>query len=62
MTLLNESQVREKLGNTSRSTLYKYRRASEFPLPVKIENEGRNLWEEEDINAWLRARAVKQAM
>ncbi|WP_245222591.1 MULTISPECIES: AlpA family phage regulatory protein [Ruegeria] len=46
-------ELREKLGNRSRSSIYADLAAERLPKPVKL--GGRLLWIEEEIDSHLRA-------
>lgn len=56
MKYLSFSQLRQKLGDRSRSSIYRDVRAGRLPEPIKF---GHNLfWVEHEIDAALEARRV----
>ncbi|MEV8468817.1 AlpA family phage regulatory protein [Fluviibacterium sp. DFM31] len=52
-TYLTLNELREKLGNRSRSAIYADLAAGRLPQPIKL--GGRIYWPEGDIDAHLRA-------
>ncbi|QIG52535.1 AlpA family phage regulatory protein [Nordella sp. HKS 07] len=44
------------MGGISRSTLWRLRRAKDFPEPIKL-SPGRNAWFRSEYKAWLISRA-----
>jgi prophage regulatory protein len=55
--ILRKPTVRERIGNPSEATLWRWIRAGNFPAPIRI---GPNSvgWLETEINEWIAARAA----
>ena len=54
--LLTAAQVRQRFGNISDMTLWRWLKGElQFPQPIVINR--RRYWPENEINAWERARA-----
>ena len=49
------SEVQEMTGGISDTTIWRMRRAKQFPEPVSI-SPNRKAWRESDIEAWMNAR------
>jgi prophage regulatory protein len=56
-SLLNLNQLREKLGNRSRSAIYIDLEKGRLPQPLKL--GGRLYWPEGDVEVHLRAMSEK---
>lgn len=56
--LLDHDDLRPKGIKKSKSQLYRDGRAGMFPLPVR--HGSRNLWVEEEIDAWIAARIAER--
>jgi predicted DNA-binding transcriptional regulator AlpA len=55
--LLNRRQLRALIP-ASDMTIWRWQRANLFPLPINI--NGRNYWRLDEIETWLRDRAVSR--
>lgn len=57
-TMIAARKVRERVGQISDMTLYRWGRneALNFPQPTIIQR--RRYWSEEDIDTWLKTRAL----
>lgn len=53
---LRQAQVREMLGNISRTKLYNLRQGNSFPKAILA--EGISLWRCEDISNWVESYSV----
>lgn len=54
--LLTQTQVLDRIPVT-RGTLYHWRKAGTFPLPIRIGN--RTMWRESAITEWIAAREAE---
>lgn len=59
MKLINRQQTQAKLGNMSRSALYFAMENGLIPMPIKI--AGKLLWDENEIDAFLRLKFKERA-
>ena len=55
--LIPLATVLERTGHISTTTIWRMRRAKQFPEPVSI-SPNRKAWREAEIDAWLKARAT----
>ena len=53
------SEVQEMTGGISDTTIWRMRRAKQFPEPVSI-SPNRKAWRKSEIEAWMNARAAGQ--
>lgn len=53
--LIPLATVLERTGHISTTTIWRMRRAKQFPEPVAV-SPNRKAWRESDIDAWLKAR------
>ena len=53
--LLRVREVLDRVGGVSRSTLYRWMQAGQFPRPVKL-GPHVTAWRETDVDAWMDAR------
>lgn len=53
--LLPWRDVRARVGDLSRATVWNLRRLGQFPQPVRV-SRGRVAWRESDIDAWVASR------
>lgn len=53
--LIPLATVLERTGFISTTTIWRMRRAKQFPEPVAV-SPNRKAWRESDIDAWLKAR------
>ena len=51
--------VLERTGFISTTTIWRMRRAKQFPEPVAV-SPNRKAWRESEIDAWLKARVAGQ--
>lgn len=58
MRMISAIQVRKCIGNISDMTLYRWlhNERLNFPKPIVIQN--RRYWHEEDVDRWLKERAL----
>jgi len=56
--MFSARQVRKHIGNISDMTLYRWlhNERLKFPKPIVVQN--RRYWHEEDIDRWLKERAL----
>jgi predicted DNA-binding transcriptional regulator AlpA len=52
--LLDDAEVRARLGNVSRSTRQRLQRVG-FPKPLRV-SPGRIAWREADVDRWINER------
>jgi predicted DNA-binding transcriptional regulator AlpA len=55
---LTSKQVRERYGNRSNMSLWRWRRDPKLNFPPPITVKRRLLWKVEDLEQWERERAV----
>jgi predicted DNA-binding transcriptional regulator AlpA len=58
--LLKWAQVRPRIGDVSRSTVWRWIRAGEFIKPVQL-GKRRIAFRESELNLWLASRPAAQA-
>jgi len=57
--LIPLATVLERTGHISTTTIWRMRRAKQFPEPVAV-SPNRKAWRESEIDAWLEARVAGQ--
>lgn len=57
--LLPEREVRQRAGEISRTTRWRWQQEQGFPRPVTIGR--RSLWSEREITAWIAGRLARRA-
>lgn len=57
-TMLTSRQVREKCGNVSDMSLWRWTRHAGFPEPVRLNR--RRYWRAGEVDAWWEARAAAE--
>lgn len=55
--LISLLTVRERIGHISSTTIWRMRRANQFPEPVVI-SPNRKAWRESDVDKWIDARTT----
>ena len=58
--LISLTKVRERIGDISQTTIWRMRRAKQFPEPVAI-SPNRKAWRESDVDKWIEARTSERA-
>ncbi len=56
---ITTKQLRQRIGGASDMTIWRWEHDKDlnFPKPIRIQK--RRYWDEDEIEAWLRARAAK---
>jgi len=58
--LIPQPVVRERVGNLSRTTLWRLVQKNDLPAPVTV--GGRVLWSENEITNWITARLARRGL
>jgi predicted DNA-binding transcriptional regulator AlpA len=61
MKILNQRDLSSKGISWSREHCRRMWEAGKFPRPFKLTDNGRNVWREDEIDAWLEERASRRA-
>lgn len=57
-SLSSDPKTRRRIGDPSRTTLWRWVNAGLFPKPVRI--GGRNYWSDAEVDEWIAARLAER--
>jgi predicted DNA-binding transcriptional regulator AlpA len=61
MKVLNQRDLATKGITWSREHTRRMWKAGKFPAPFKLSENGRNIWNEDEVDAWLEERAGRRS-